>query len=280
MIDLHLHTNMSDGSDAPVELVNRLNSMNCKAFSVTEHDDLRANNIIISTMKDKNCSMSFVTGIEFCCVFEGRNLHLLCYGFNPASKRLNNLISKGVFLRHERIKAMIKHLHDKHGITVMSDDVAKIFARDIPGKVHVYEAIKSSIIMNRSDFYDNCLNDMESRQFKLDAQQVIDVVTSAGGIVSFAHPIEVQKEYGIDFPDILMMSKKLSNIGLTGLEIYHSLHKKHQIEEYLKIAHSCGLLASAGSDYHGIHKDVKIGQLTNFDFSPDYSDITILNRLL
>ena len=130
--------------------------------------------------------------------------------------------------------------------------------------------------MQRSEFFSNCLDDMESSEFKIAAERVIQMVTEAGGVVSFAHPIEMQKEYDIDFSEIAKMTKMLKNKGLAAIEVYHSAHGKFEIVEYEKIAKDCGLFVSGGSDYHGGYKDVKIGQLTAYGKVVDDKAITII----
>ena len=278
MIDLHLHTNLSDGTDTPLELIEKIELSNCKLFSVTDHDDLRANAVIISARKTKPYFAKFIIGTEISSVFEGRNLHLLCYGFNPFDENIIEMICEVSKRRHERIKALFDHLRIKHGIIIPDEDKVEILNRDIPGKVHIASAaMKLGIKMSRQAFFDNCLDDMESREHKLEAANVINTVTTAGGVVSFAHPIEVQKEYRIDISEISLMTKRLKGIGLVGIEVFHSLHDKSEVHEYGKIAKKCSLLVSGGSDYHGENKNVEIGQLNNFGYMPEDEEITLLN---
>ena len=281
MIDLHLHTKMSDGSDAPLELLQKIKAVGCKVFSVTDHDDLRANIEIIQYLKKNPFPARFITGCEISSVFEGRNLHLLCYGFVSHARGMELLISEGAAFRRQRITAMFDHLHTKHGIIIPDEDKADILSRTIPGKVHITDAaMKLGIGMKRQEFFDKCLDDMESREFKVGAERVIELVALSGGYVSFAHPIEVQKEYKIGFDEIKEMTKRLKAVGLTGIEVYHSLHGKKKVSEYSQIADECGLLTTGGSDYHGKNKDgVEIGQLNNYGYMPDDSNITILEVL-
>lgn len=280
MIDLHIHTNMSDGSDTPFELLEKVVSVGCDVFSVTDHDDLRANSIILSEIKSKNCAAKFITGCEISSVFEGRNLHLLCYGFDPEAESIKTMIAEGVRLRRLRITAMFEHLRKKHGIVISEEAQAEILSRAIPGKVHISDVIlKMRDDLTRREIFKNYLDDMESREFKLTAERVIAAVTAGGGVISFAHPIEVQGEYKIDFAEIDVMTKQLKNVGLTAVEVYHSLHGKLEVFEYKRIAAECGLLVSGGSDYHGKNKDVKIGQVNSYWCVPQDGEITITSIL-
>ncbi|MCL2064686.1 MAG: PHP domain-containing protein [Candidatus Cloacimonetes bacterium] len=280
MIDLHLHTNKSDGSDEPFELIKKLIEMNYKVFSITDHDDLEANIEILNELKFQKHTINFITGCEISSVFEGRNLHLLCYGFDPYSEKMISMIEETASRRKQRITAIFEHLLNKHKVHIPEEEKVHILNLKIPGKVHIADAaLKMGIKMKRQEFFGNCLDDMESREFKIEAERVIEIVSSAGGVVSFAHPIEVQKEYQIDIAELLNMTKRLKDKGLSAVEVYHSAHNERDVLTYSNIASELGLLVSGGSDYHGKNKDVEIGQLSNYGYVPDDDKITILSLL-
>jgi len=218
-IDLHLHTNMSDGTDSPLELLAKVEAEGLDVFSVTDHDDIRANNIILSAIKEKGCSARFITGCEISSIFEGRNLHLLCYGFDPEAESVKELIA-----------------------------------------------------------------DIKRTALKVPAERVTEAITKAGGLVSFAHPIEVEKEYRIDYKEIAKMAKKLKVLGLSAIEVFHSSHIDDNVREYRGIANKLGLFMSGGSDYHGGNKSVRIGQICTekdkwFWHRCTLSDMTIVNKI-
>ena len=282
MIDLHLHTNMSDGSDSPLELLQKVEEAGCRVFSVTDHDDLRANAIILDALKSVSIRAKFVTGIEFSSVFEGRNLHLLCYGFDPNNELVKQLVEDGRIGRHGRITAMFKHLQLKHGVVIPEKDKADILSRPIPGKVHIAEVIlRMNLVWTRQQIFDRLLNDMESREFKVPAERIIDVMQKVGGLTSVAHPIDIQNEYGLGISELSQMIRSLKDRGLTALEVYHTNHNAQNVLDYARIANECGLLVSGGSDYHGKNKDdIRIGILTAYGLSPEDSELTICGRFL
>jgi len=278
MIDLHLHSNKSDGSDEPLQLLRKIIDYKFKVFSITDHDDLEANLEILHALKEKD--VRFITGCEISSVFEGRNLHLLCYGFDPFSKKMLSMIEETASRRKQRITAIFEHLKNIHNIIIPEIDKDYILKLKIPGKVHIADAaLKMGVNMDRKDFFDKCLDDMESREFKIEAEKVIEIVTASGGVVSFAHPIEVQKEYQIDYSEIFKMTKRLKNRGLSAIEVYHSNHGAKDVLSYLNTAKDLDLLVSGGSDYHGKNKDVEIGQLTNYGYAPDDREITLIDKI-
>jgi predicted metal-dependent phosphoesterase TrpH len=281
MIDLHLHTNMSDGSDSPTELLDKVIAAGCSVFSVTDHDGLRGNRIIIDALKAKSAPIRCITGVEISSVFKNCNLHLLCYGFCIDNKGMADMIADGAAMRWERITLMFDHLAVKHGIILPEEDKADILSLEIPGKVHITDAVfkRGLSHLTRKQFFDTCLDDMESREFKVGAERVIDMVSKAGGVVSFAHPIETVKEYRLTTAQLDTFASELKAIGLTAIEVYHSSHSAENVAEYKKLADKYNLLVSGGSDYHGAKKTVQIGQLTAYGAYPKVAELTILSRV-
>jgi len=99
MIDLHLHTTYSDGESSPKILLEKVVAKGCEIFSVTDHDDIRANFKIIAELKKNNYKIKFITGTEISAVFEKRNFHLLCYNFILDDKNIKGLFEEAAQLR-------------------------------------------------------------------------------------------------------------------------------------------------------------------------------------
>jgi len=272
---------MSDGSDAPIELLEKAEQAGCLIFSVTDHDDLRSNLIILKMIGAGQYAARFITGAEISSVFGERNLHLLCYGFDTGAKSIRELIAEGNRLRRVRVAALIDHLRSRHGIIIPDADKTEIMTLTTPGKMHIADAaLKTGIKMTRAEFFSKYLDDMESREFKIPAERVIDAAAAAGGVVSFAHPIEMQKEYGVGFSEIYNIAKKLKDRGLSAIEVYNSSHGEREVTEYAQIADKAGLLISGGSDYHGAKKPgINIGRLAAQSDALCYERITILSKI-
>lgn len=213
-------------------------------------------------------------------IFNGKDMHLLCYGFNPQAEEVKYIISKGGQLRHKKVPQMFAHLETNHGIFISDIDKAEILKHHSPGKCHVYAAVeKLDIGLSKEEFFERCWKGFDSSRFKVQAQEAIELFAKAGGITSFAHPIEMQKEYDLTFNDIDAITKELCTAGLNAIEVFHSSHGEQEISEYKKIAQKYGLLISAGSDYHGGNKTVRLGQLSRHGVVPKKEEITILSVL-
>jgi predicted metal-dependent phosphoesterase TrpH len=264
MIDLHMHTTCSDGVDSPTELLQKVVAADLKFFSVTDHDDLRANREILAELQTRNHDVAFITGMEISGVFENYSLHLLCYNFNPDDKSIEELFIEAARLRKERVATLIAHLKEQHSIILPENDIKEILQLEVPGKPHIADAVYKNELTDkeRKDFFANCLDDMDTRKFKLNAKIVIESVHKAGGFVVFAHPIELQREYGVGIRFLRGFIKSLKKVGLDGIEIYHSSHGEVEVARYLKLAKENDLLVTAGSDYHGKRKQVTLGKVT------------------
>ena len=76
MVDLHIHTNLSDGTDSVAELIGKIEGGGFRVFSVTDHDNLRANLIIkqdwLEYLRQRN--IRFISGIELSADYNGKSI--------------------------------------------------------------------------------------------------------------------------------------------------------------------------------------------------------------
>jgi len=273
-----MHSNMSDGTDTPEELLEKAVGIGLAAFSVTDHDDIRSNASMLSALAIKPRPIAFITGAEFASVFENRNLHLLSYGFDPSSEPMKRMGEEAAKLRRQRISAMFSHLRMRHGIVIPQEAQAEIMRRVIPGKIHIADAAqKLGVDMPHRDFIGRYLNDMDDRFYKIPAARIIQTVAGAGGAVSFAHPIETQREHSLTLAELAGMVKRLKDVGLGAIEAYHSSHGPEEVESYRGFAEKYGLRVSGGSDYHGGNKAIPLARLTAYGYVPRAHEITLLS---
>ena len=107
--DLHLHTNNSDGSDTPQELLQKIIDKNIEIFALTDHDNVAG----ISTMRSiVPENIKFIPGIELTCKTRGIKCHILGYNIDENNSALLKLIEKGKILRRQKLETRIKFLKD------------------------------------------------------------------------------------------------------------------------------------------------------------------------
>jgi hypothetical protein len=266
MIDQHIHTKYSDGHFTPKEILEKLIGLGCKLFSITDHDGIQANREILDEIEKNNYDINFLTGVEISSVFEGRNVHLLCYNFHPENPTIIDMVERTAELRKDRMRALIAHLREKHNIVISKSDTDDLLQRRILGKPHIYALVRERNLttLDMSPFIDKHMEDMPSQQFKLPAEDVLEIIHNAGGCVSLAHPLDIQEEYKIDFDELDKFIGRLAKINLDMLEVYHSSHNEVQVKKYKEIAKKYNLMLTAGSDFHGIDGNEKLGVVTNY----------------
>ena len=281
MKNFHLHTNMSDGTDSPLELLAKVVESGCDAFSITDHDDLRANKIILEYLEANPSPVRFFTGVEMTSTFKGVDMHLLCHGFNIAHQSVAQLIEESACLRKKRISTLIKELPRVHGITIPKEDRCSILECEVPSSAQIAKSLrKLGVEGSIKELLKQYLSFLDDSDFAVDATDVIKAFTLAGGLVTVAHPIEIQEDHNIGVEELKNILKELKNIGLSGMEVFHNSHGPQEIENYTNIAKELNLLVSCGSDYHGRNKkNVELMQFSNFGFVPDDEQITIYQAL-
>jgi hypothetical protein len=275
MIDMHLHTIHSDGTDTPVELLKKLIGLGIKTFSFTDHDTLRAYESISLELQKNKSDIRLITGVEVSSIFKGINVHLLCYNFDINDPAVKKMVAEVGSLRRPRTIATLKYLSENHNIDLSTAATEELLSREISGKLLIISSVKNEYRHISNDTLKSYICEMDVCKYRIDARYVIETITNAGGFVALAHPIEVQREYHFDTVQLKVFIQKLKEIGLSAIEVYHSAHNLENIIEYKKIAGELELHIVGGSDFHGYNKEVKIGQLSSCGYTPDHTEIYI-----
>ena len=118
MVDLHMHTKASDGTDNSRSLLENLRSKGIRIFSVTDHDTFEG---IYDMEYEVPADMVFIRGIEVSCVTEIRNCHILGYGFNKDVRAFEAMVNKAMAKRQEVVETHLSFIKDKYGIEIGED---------------------------------------------------------------------------------------------------------------------------------------------------------------
>ena len=269
-IDLHMHTSVSDGTDAPEEIVERVRAAGLDIFSVTDHDSFSACVEIGGELKSGD--PAFVFGVEFSCEDEDGLCHILGYGYDANAPSIIEAVATGHDLRISKLSGRLKFMEDEFGFTFSEDDRSALYRMNNPGKPHLgnllvkygYAATKSEAI---KDFVNKC-GDKEAH---LSPEYAVEAIIKAGGIPVIAHPSLGGGNALITGERMEKRIKKLVGYGLKGLEAFYSGFDKELMEETLSFARKYDLYVTAGSDYHGANKTVELGQ-TNAPKAADYPE--------
>jgi predicted metal-dependent phosphoesterase TrpH len=271
LIDLHLHTNKSDGQYSPRELVGLAAKKGVSLMAITDHDTI--DGIAEGAEAAREAGIGFIPGIEI-SVKGHKELHILGYYIDCENAEL--LRMNGEFLRLRRLREdrIHKYLADK-GASVSRETVRGYAVGGMVGRPHFARALVEAGYA--ADVKDAFIKYLASHEFyaierpKPTPAVGIATIRAAGGVAVLAHPIALRmSERELD--DLLA---DLVRDGLRGMECYYSSHSLEHVEMYLALAEKHGLAVTGGSDFHGerVKQDVEIGRGLNGSLGFDDADI-------
>ena len=264
IIDMHTHTNYSDGDLSPQELIKLAIDKRIGTLAITDHDTIEG----IKTI-DRNSDpivdsgIKIINGIELSAkTYKGR-MHILGYGIDLNDKELNK---KMIDLKDNSINSLLsimEQIKRDYGIRFSYEDIKELInANHNLGRPDLAKlCVKYGYATTSQDAFDKYLIDAHNKTRQtskgLQYQECLELITNSGGIPVLAHP----KSLELSEKDFLILLKEMISCGLKGIEVYHSSHTKEEMTYYLEIAKKYNLLISGGSDFHGktIKPDIELG---------------------
>jgi predicted metal-dependent phosphoesterase TrpH len=244
--DLHLHTNFSDGTFSPEELVGHGARLGFAAMALTDHDSVEG--CARMTAACASADIEFIPGTELTAEHNDTELHLLGYFLDTQNEKLLTEIAKFQVVRQNRIHEMVACIN-KLGVPLQVETVFALANCKSPGRPHVARAlVKAGLVANLDEAFERFLKKNRPAwvpKAKMSALEGIELVHQAGGLVIMAHP-------GLNRTDEIIPA--LVDAGLDGIECFHTKHSTAMSERYLVIADQYHLLVTGGSDCHGFSK--------------------------
>jgi predicted metal-dependent phosphoesterase TrpH len=251
-IDLHTHSDRSDGTDSPTELVENAKAAGLDVVAITDHDSTEG-------WKDadkaaKRAGITLVHGIEISTKLDGRSVHLLGFEFDPRHKELLRELRKVIDGRNSRLPATLERLRAL-GIDITADDVrARSANAAATGRPHVADAlIDLGVVKDRAEAFDRYLKPGRSAyvdRYAADLPTAIGLVKAAGGKAVLAHPWSRGSHRVLTRDRIGALKEQ----GLDGLEVDHNDHGAEDRAALRQIARELDLVRTGSSDYHGTGK--------------------------
>jgi len=269
-IDLHMHTTVSDGTDAPEEITERVRAAGIELFSITDHDDIKGCDAVKSVLEDGD--PRFINGIEFSCRDDDGKYHILGYCYDAGAEAIRAAVRKGHGLRMFKLQKRLDFIKDAFGFVFSAEDLDALYSLNNPGKPHIgnlmvrygYAPSKEVAII---DYLDKC----PGGNAFLSPEEAIEAILASGGIPVLAHPSLGKGDEMIVGEDMDKRLRKLMGYGLQGVEAFYSGFTPELIREMLGFAGKYGLYVTAGSDYHGKNKKVALGN-TNLGGPEEYPE--------
>ena len=269
-IDLHMHTTVSDGTDTPEEIVARVRDAGIGLFSVTDHDAVKAAQIIPALLKEGD--PDFITGAEFSCRDEEGKYHILGYGYDPDAEAMRELVRTGHGYRIGKVRRRLDFLKSEFGFSFPEEELRELFALDNPGKPHIANLmVRHGYAETKEQAIKEFINRIRFRTEYVRPEEAIRGILGAGGIPVLAHPSYGDGDQLILGEEMDARIRRLTDLGLQGLEAYYSGFPPRLRREILAYAERYGLYVTAGSDYHGTNKLVPLGD-TGLDFEEERAE--------
>jgi 3',5'-nucleoside bisphosphate phosphatase len=257
MIDLHLHSIFSDGSNTPEELVAMAEQGGVTALALTDHDTTDGLPRFIAA--GARSSVRTVTGIELSAEFGETTFHILGYLFDPANTDLQTELEWVREGRSERNDRILENLN-RLGYELTLADVRKHSGDDLIGRPHFAAAlIEKGHFTHKDKIFQQLLGKGKSayaERRRLSPEACVEVIRKAGGVPVIAHPAQMK----LTTRALRRLVKKLKDHGLGGIEVWHSTHQPHQVEAFQRVCDDFDLVATGGSDFHGtLTPDLSVG---------------------
>ncbi|MBQ7494077.1 MAG: PHP domain-containing protein [Selenomonadaceae bacterium] len=243
--DLHTHTNFSDGSYSPEELVAAAKKIGLHYLAITDHDTIDGVRQLYENGLYPDRIVNIIPGVELSANHPERDIHIVGYNIDIYNEALLEMIDKIIEARWERFSEIINILQSKR-FNIREADVLKVAgtSRSI-GRAHIARAlVKVGAFRNVREVFEKMLgkgNPAYVPRYLPEVDEVIDVIHQAGGVATLAHPKLVGDEELVE-----ELCKKLD-----GLEVYYPFHKPDETQHYFFLAKKYNLLITGGSDFHG-----------------------------
>ena len=258
MIDLHAHSIFSDGTNTPEELVNLAVQGGLTALALTDHDT--TDGLPRFMAAGANTSVQTVPGIELSAEFGEVTFHMLGYFFDPANAELQTALK---WVREGRTGRNVQILEklNRLGYNLTHEDVLKHAGDDLIGRPHFAAAlIEKGHFKSKDKIFQQLLGKGKAAyvdRLRLTPEACVEIIRKAGGVPVIAHPGQMK----LTSRSLRRLVKQLKEHGLGGIEVWHPIHKPHQMASYLRICEDFDLVATGGSDFHGkLTPDLTLGR--------------------
>lgn len=256
MIDLHVHSNHSDGTLSPEELVSLAITTGVSAFALTDHDTVSGIAKAKAAASEQNRSGAFVTvisGTEISAAYQKKDIHILGLFVDETNPVLLAALEQAIHSRDHRNELMAERFRSL-GIPLTLDELRLANPDTVITRAHFAKyLIEHHHVKTSEEAFRRYLNYdapcFVPREY-MQPERAISLILEAGGIPVLAHPLL----YKLPPQELESLLKRLTDAGLKGLEVYYSSNTGFDEQICYSLANRFGLLMTGGSDFHGTNK--------------------------
>jgi|WetSurMetagenome_2_1015567.scaffolds.fasta_scaffold114989_2 3',5'-nucleoside bisphosphate phosphatase len=254
LVDLHVHTSASDGRYAPAELVSRAVKAGLTVLAITDHDTVGGITPALEAAQNFP-KLTIIPGVEINTDVAGGEAHILGYFIDYNDAALLGKLQEMRNSRQERAQKMVAKLATL-GMPLSWDRVTQIAATDSIGRPHIAQALlEKGYISSLKEAFEKYIGKKDHPAFversKLTPAEASRLIVKAGGLPVLAHPLTMAE------PEAMI--KHLKTAGLVGIEVYYGTYQAPDISRLLALTSKYHLIATGGSDYHGLDEATETG---------------------
>ncbi len=250
-IDLHIHTNFSDGIYSPREVLELAKESDHDVISITDHDNLDGYRNGKKIAKEMNIEL--IPGVEISCLHKGRDVHILAYYLDTDNEEINDVLKVIYDNRFHRANSMVEKLKEQ-GVSLDRDQIyERAGENNYLGRPHLaWALIENGYCRNKYEAFEKYLGEhcyAYVPKASPSVDRIIKVIRNAGGVSILAHPYTLRNDDYIY--DII-------KFGIDGMEVFYAKCNDETVLHYNEIAQSNMLIRTGGSDFHGEGLDLEI----------------------
>lgn len=258
-IDLHVHSNCSDGAFSAPELVEQANSLGLMTIAIADHDSVAG--IASGIAAAARLGVELLPAVELSVQFgTWDDVHLLGYGIDYSDRefceKLNGFRERRE-TRNGEILVRVNNALSFEGRCPIAPEEVQCFAIDVIGRPHIARALlERGYVKTVEEAFRRYLVPCNVPKQYWSIDEAMAEIRRMGGISVLAHPTTVSS----DREQLRQIITDLAARGLDGVEVFNNLAQDHEMEFLRRRTLEAGLLVTGGSDYHGIENGLEMGR--------------------
>jgi 3',5'-nucleoside bisphosphate phosphatase len=258
-IDLHIHSNCSDGAFSASELVEQASSLGLRTIAIADHDSVAG--VAAGMATAARLGIELLPAVELSVQFYSwDDVHLLGYGIDYTDREFSEKLNRFRERRETRNREILARVNDAlflKGHCRIEPEEVLIFARDVIGRPHIARALlERGYVKSVEEAFRRYLVPCNVPKYHWPIDEAIAEIRRLGGVSVLAHPTTVSS----DRQELRRIITDLMERGLDGVEVFNNLAQANEMEFLRRRTLEAGLLVTGGSDYHGIEEGLEMGR--------------------